>query len=265
VIPENIPLLNYAVSKYPMRLLLYNIRYATGHGPRFHFPLPGVGGYLRGTSRNLQRIVQFVGSLSPDIVGLIEVDMGSVRSSTINQAEAIAAAIGHSPSYQNKYGLASINQRLPIIRKQGNAFLSRFPNAIQRVHYFDLGIKRLIMELELDEVCLFLVHLSLKYRHRQYQMHHLVSLVRSSRKPVIVAGDFNTLWGSYEIDLFAAAAGLHSANARNLPSWPSNHPSRQLDFILYGPKVEVTHFEMPRVEFSDHLPLVCDFRLLGTQ
>jgi len=265
VFTDNGSLLNYSVSEYLMRLLLYNMRYATGHGPRFHFPLPGVGGYLRGTSRNFQRIVQFIGSLSPDIVGLIEVDMGSVRSSTVNQAEAIAAAIGHSSAYSNKYGLGSINQRLPIIRKQGNAFLTRLPNAIQRIHYFDLGIKRLIMELELDEVCLFLVHLSLKFRHRQYQMHHLVSLVRSAHKPVIVTGDFNTLWGSYEIDLFAAAAGLHSANARNLPSWPSNRPSRQLDFILHGPKVEITHFEMPQVEFSDHLPLICDFRVQGTQ
>jgi endonuclease/exonuclease/phosphatase family metal-dependent hydrolase len=248
-----------------MRLLLYNIRYATGHGPRFHFPLPGVGGYLRGTSRNFQRIVQFIGTLSPDIVGLIEVDMGSVRSNTINQAEAIAAALGHSSASQNKYALGSIHQRLPIVRKQGNAFLSRFPNAVQRVHYFDLGIKRLIMELELEDVRLFLVHLSLKFRHRQYQMHHLVSLVRSSHKPVIVAGDFNTLWGSYEIDLFAAAAGLHSANTRNLPSWPSDRPSRQLDFILYGPQIKIINFEMPRVEFSDHLPLVCDFSVRSSQ
>lgn len=244
-----------------MRLLLYNMRYATGHGPGFHFPLPGIGGYLRGTSRNFHRIVQFISSVSPDIVGLIEVDMGSVRSATVNQAEAIASAIGHAPSYQNKYGLTSINQKLPIVRKQGNAFLTRLPNAVQRFHYFDLGIKRLIMELELDQVCLFLVHLSLKYRHRQYQMHHLVSLIRSASKPVIVAGDFNTLWGSYEIDLFAAAAGLHSANSRNLPSWPSNRPSRQLDFILYGPGIEIRHFELPQVGFSDHLPLVCDFEI----
>ena len=85
------------------------------------------------------------------------------------------------------------------------------------VHYFELGIKRLIMELELDEICLFLVHLSLKYRHRQYQMHYLVSLVRSAIKPVMVVGDFNTLWGSYEIDLFAAAASHPVSGAKRSP------------------------------------------------
>lgn len=242
-----------------MRLLLYNIRYAAGHGPGFHFPVPGVGGYLRGTSRKLGQITDFIKSTTPDIVGLIEVDMGSIRSSTVNQAEAIAHATGLASSYQNKYGIDSINQRLPIVRKQGNAFLTRQAGAIQRSHYFELGIKRLIMELELDEVCVFLVHLSLKYRHRHQQMHHLVSLVRSARKPVIVAGDFNTLWGSYEIDLFAAAAGLHSANIHNLPSWPSSRPSRQLDFILYSQGIRMTHFEIQPVRFSDHLPLLFDF------
>ena len=85
-----------------MRLLLYNIRYAAGHGPGFHFPVPGVGGYLRGTSRKLSQITDFIKSTTPDIVGLIEVDMGSIRSSTVNQAEAIAHAAGLASSYQNK-------------------------------------------------------------------------------------------------------------------------------------------------------------------
>ena len=244
-----------------MRLLLYNIRYATGHGTAFNFPLPGVGGYLRGTARNLGRITEFIKSTNPDIAGLIEVDMGSVRAATVNQAEVIARATGLVPAYHNKYAIGSINQYLPIVRKQGNAFLTRQTDAIQRFHYFDLGIKRLIIELEMTGLCLFLVHLSLKYRHRQHQMHHLVSLVRSSRKPVIVAGDFNTLSGSEEIDLFAAAASLHSANIHNLPSWPSSHASRQLDFILYGQDIRMLNFSIPAVHFSDHLPLLFDFEL----
>ena len=243
-----------------MRLLLYNIRYATGVGAGFHFPLPG-SGYLRNTSRNLAHITEFIRSQAPDIVGLVEVDLGSMRSSSVNQAEAIAQVIGHSPYYLSKYGHRSINQKLPIVRKQGNAFLTRYPGSVQRFHYFELGIKRLIMELELDNVCLFLVHLSLKYRHRHHQMHHLLSLVKNARKPVIVAGDFNTFLGDYEIGMFCAATGLSNANVHGLPSWPSRRPRRQLDFILYGPGIEVKRFELPQVEHSDHLPLVCDFEV----
>lgn len=240
------------------------MRYATGAGAGFHFPVPGAG-YLRNTSRNLGRITDFIRSQDPDIVGLVEVDLGSLRSSAVNQAEAIAKAIGHSPCYENKYGLRSINQRLPIVRKQGNAFLTRYPGAVQRFHYFELGIKRLIMELELDDVCLFLVHLSLRYQHRHHQMHHLLSLVKSAVKPVIVAGDFNTLSGDHEIGLFTSAAGLRNANGANLPSWPSRRPRRQLDFILYGPGIEVTGFDLPQIGHSDHLPLVCDFDVRRTR
>ena len=243
-----------------MRLLLYNIRYATGTGPAFHLPLPG-SGYLRNTSRNLARITEFIQDQAPDVVGLVEVDMGSPRSSSVNQAEAIATAIGHSPHFQNKYGLNSINRRLPIVNKQGNAFLTRYPEAVQRPHYFELGIKRLIMELELDQLRLFLVHLSLKHSHRQQQMRHLATLVQGSDKPVVVAGDFNTLWGDHEIAEFRDGCGLVNPNVRNLPSWPSGRPVRQLDFMLHSPSIEATGFVIPRVALSDHLPLVCDFAL----
>jgi endonuclease/exonuclease/phosphatase family metal-dependent hydrolase len=245
-----------------VRLLLYNIRYATGTGPGFHLPLPGAG-YLRNTSKQLERITEFIRGQQPDVVGLVEVDMGSSRSSSINQAEAIAKAIGHSPHFQNKYGLNSLNRRLPIFNMQGNAFLTRYPDAVQRAHYFELGVKRLIMEMELDQVCLFLVHLSLKRSHRHQQMHHLATLVKQATKPVILTGDFNTLWGDHEIGTLIRRSGFINANTANLPSWPSTRPFRQLDFVLHSPDIEVTDFQIPRIPLSDHLPLVCDFQVRG--
>ena len=88
-----------------------------------HMPLPGAG-YLLGNQNVLPEIVHFIKSADPDIVGLIEVDTGSIRSRGINQAETIAAELGMNSSYETKYGVKSINQLLPIIRKQGNAFLA---------------------------------------------------------------------------------------------------------------------------------------------
>jgi endonuclease/exonuclease/phosphatase family metal-dependent hydrolase len=181
--------------------LVYNIRYATGTGAAFHLPVPGAG-YLRSSRRTLDDITQFIRREDPDLVGLIEVDMGSVRSGLINQAEHIAQHLGHYTAYQCKYGAASLNNQLPIVRKQGNAILAAPRVHGERFHYFPSGIKRLIIEMELDEVCVFLVHLSLKYRHRQEQLAHLHDLVRTVTKPVIVAGDFNTFTGRDELFLF---------------------------------------------------------------
>ena len=189
-----------------MRLLLYNIRYAIGLGDPAPVPLPGAR-YLFSGSGTLNRITEFIKEQDPDIVGLIEVDTGSVRSGRVNQAESIADSIGHYSSYECKYGEDSVNQVLPILRKQANAFLAAPRVHGERFHYFDTGIKRLIIELELDDVAIFLVHLSLKYRHRHFQLRHLYELVDGSEKPVIVAGDFNTFWGENEIFLFMKAAG----------------------------------------------------------
>lgn len=218
-------------------------------------------GYLLGNRHNLQRITDFIKSQDPDVVGLVEVDTGSIRTRSINQADVIARALGHYSVYQCKYGVNSVNQRLPILRNQGNAFLAAPRVHGERFHYFDKGIKRLIIELELEECAIFLVHLSLKYRHRHVQLQHLHDLVVASKKPVIIAGDFNTFWGEHEIYLFMKACKLRSANVGSLPSYPSRSPRKELDFVLYGDGIRVTDFRVPQVRFSDHLPLVCDFEI----
>ena len=247
-----------------MRFLLYNIRYATGTGAAFHLPIPGAG-YLRSDKRVLAGITRFIKGHDPDIVGLIEVDTGSIRTGRVNQAEVIAESLGHYSIYQCKYGTDSLNTFVPIVNKQANAFLASPRVEGERFHYFDTGIKRLIIELELDDLCIFLVHLSLKFRHRQSQLRHVFELVKQSSKPVIVAGDFNTFWGEHEMALFMEAAGLTSANRERLPSYPARRPRMELDFILHTRGIVIDSFAIPDVTFSDHRPLICDFRVTGEQ
>jgi len=243
-----------------MRLLLYNIRYGVGNGSSSPVPFPGAR-YLFAEAAELNRIIEFIGAQDPDIVGLIEVDTGSMRSGRVNQAEVIAESLGAYSCYGSKYGETSVNQRLPIVRKQANAFLASPRVHGERFHYFDTGIKRLIIELELDDVAIFLVHLSIKYRHRQMQLRHLHELVEHSKKPVIVAGDFNTFWGTDEIYLFMKASGLRNANTQGLPSYPTRSPRLELDFILCTEEIEITDFSIMNMPFSDHLPLICDFEV----
>jgi endonuclease/exonuclease/phosphatase family metal-dependent hydrolase len=223
-------------------------------------PLPGAG-YILGNQTVLPEIIDFIKSTDPDIVGLIEVDTGSMRSRMVNQAEAIAMELGMNTSYETKYGTRSLAQVLPIVRKQGNAFLAAPRIHGETFHYFDTGIKRLIIELEMDDFAVFLVHLSLKYRHRHLQLRKLYDLIEATSKPVIVAGDFNTFWGENEIYLFMRAAGLKSANVESLPSYPSRSPRKELDFMLYQDGIQMTNFEIPQVRHSDHLPLICDFEV----
>jgi len=226
-------------------------------------PLPGAG-YVLGNQSVLPDITRFIKTVDPDIVGLIEVDTGSIRSRMVNQAEKIASDLGMNTSYETKYGEKSINQILPIVRKQGNAFMAAQRVHGETFHYFETGIKRLIIELEMEEFAVFLVHLSLKYRHRHLQLRHLHDLIEKTEKPVIVAGDFNTFWGENEIYLFMRAAGLTSANVESVPTYPSRAPRKELDFVLYQEGIEVQKLEIPDIRLSDHLPLICDFEVTRT-
>lgn len=233
-----------------MRFVLYNIHYATGTKAH-HF--------MRPTMKNLQRITTFLRDLQPDLVGLIEVDHGSYRMRGKDQAELLAESLGHYHSHSIKYGEKSLWRHVPVLKQQGNAFLARDRIRNETFHFFEHGMKRLVIELELDHVVVYLVHLALGGRARHRQLSALYDLVKKTAKPCVVAGDFNALWGEREIDLFLAASGLRSANIDSQPTFPSKNPHRHLDFILYSDKIKLRDFSIPQVPFSDHLPLVVDF------
>lgn len=241
-----------------MRFLLYNIRYGTGHRNGYHIPLP-YAGFFKKTEYNTDLIAAFIESNKPDIVALIEVDSGSYRSGKSCQAEYISKKLGYQYLVETKYADDSLVQRMPVLKQQSNALLTNREIIGSRFIYFKEGVKRLVIQMELAEVMIYIVHLSLKFRHRQHQLHRLYSMIKQVDKPVIVAGDFNTFWGDREIDLFLSATNLQNANLTNRPSHPSHSPQRQLDFILHSPGLDARNFQIPNVHLSDHAPLVCDF------
>lgn len=216
---------------------------------------------LRRTDNHFESITHFIKKLQPDVVGLVETDSGSFRTKNQPQPQRLAEAIGHYHNFGVKYKQNGLLRRAPIFNKQGNAFLTR--DAVQRktFHYFDYGFKRLVIELELKQANLFLVHLSLGRHTRKRQLNHLQKLIRSTNKPCIVAGDFNVLWGPEELTDFLALTGLKHANLENQPTYPSWNPNRVLDFVCYTPNIKLRAFTVPKVFLSDHLPLVCDFDL----
>jgi len=94
---------------------------------------------------------------------------------------------------------------------------------------------------------------------RHHQLNALYQMVRECQRPCIVAGDFNMLWDEKEIEIFLAATGLRNANRQQLPTYPSNKPYRHLDFVLYSKGIRVRNFQVPKVLYSDHLPVLVDF------
>ena len=102
-----------------MRFLLYNIRYAAGIGKNFHLPVP-YSGYFKHTNGNLKKILDFIKSVNPDIIGLIEVDSGSFRCEKNNQAEGIAWELQHDKfsHFENRIFLQiKLVQKLRIVKR----------------------------------------------------------------------------------------------------------------------------------------------------
>lgn len=239
-----------------MRLLLHNIQYGTGRLRRFSW----IEIFSR-TIRHFPNITRFVELTEPDLIGLVEVDSGSYRMKKKNQAYEIGSALHYEVYSRVKYPDLGLGRKMPVLEKQSNAVLSRQPVRQCIFHDFTTGFKSLAIEARLPQFTFFLVHLALGIKARHRQLLELHDLIMSAPRPLLLAGDFNTLSGSWEMDMFLKAAGLVSANQAHRPSYPSWHAKKELDFICHDKSIRPIRFRMPHVCLSDHLPLLFDFEL----
>ncbi len=245
-----------------MKFILYNIRYGTGK--YLNQPLKHVRGYLSKSYSHIDKIGEFLKEYNPELVGLVEVDLGSYRCKSENQAELLANKLETYHIYKNKYEAESRMMKIPVLRRQGNAFLSKYDVSEEKFHYFRKGMKKLIIELETDNVVIFLVHLALGGKTRLRQIVELYDVMDRCKKPFIVAGDFNLFWGEEEISLFLKALNLKNANEYKQPTYPSWNPKKILDFILCSDKIKINDFKVLQTTLSDHLPLMIDFEIEGS-
>ena len=243
-----------------MRILVYNIAYGTGAPKSYYDHINTAHRYVRTSHTHLDEIMKFIGEADPDVLGLVEVDTGSYRTKFVNQVEKIAGYLNHHHQSSVKYKHNFLAKALPIFRNQANAVLTKIKMPQGKFHYFPRGVKRLIIEVNIGGLRFFLVHLALKKDVRKIQLAHLAKLAKG-RIPVIIAGDFNTFSGAHEIEEFQDELGLINPNTDGLPTFPSWKPKKQLDFILCSKYLKIKKFEIPKVKFSDHLPLILDFKI----
>jgi len=243
-----------------MRILVYNIAYGT-LPPRYssQWMLAPVR-FFRSPHHHFRRLIEFIAAQSADIVGLVEVDSGSVRTHRVNQIAVLARALGHRWHSAPKYGTRRYPRYVPILRHQTNAILARVPCEAVQSHYLPRGFKRLVLHVRTNGLNVFLVHLPLRERARRVQIRALAHLVREVSGPILLAGDFNVLHGPHELEDLLQATGLRSANKEHRPTFPAWRPKHELDFILHSPDVRIRRFRiLDEVRLSDHLPLVLDF------
>lgn len=243
-----------------MKIIVYNIAYGTGSPRGETRRLLTSHHYLAAPERPLRKIGDFLRTEKPDIAGLLEADLGSPRTHGCNQAEALAGITGLTPVYYRKYAPGSKLGSLPYWRSQGNALLVPEEDPDAAALFFPRGFKKLILTVRTGGVVFFLVHLALTYPVRQAQLAYLGETLQQVTGPVIVAGDFNTFRGAGEIRELCRCGRLQSANQTHHPTYPAWSAAKELDYILYSPELELVDFSVPHLPFSDHLPLIAEFR-----
>jgi endonuclease/exonuclease/phosphatase family metal-dependent hydrolase len=204
---------------------------------------------------------------NPDILALIEVDIGSFRAKR-DEAVFFKEQL-HMRSYVEKikYGekWLSLFHHIPILSKQANALISRYALKNVKYHVLHEGTKRVVIEATVEcpqRITLLLAHLSLGKKTRSRQIEELKKIVNAIDNEVILMGDFNTFNGSLEIIKLLEETKLDYKYLLDtkILTQPSFHPSRCLDYVLYSKGIQVEQYRTLNIHFSDHLPLCVDFK-----
>lgn len=207
-----------------------------------------------------QRNLTSIGTLLKgfDVIGLQEVDAGSLRSAYIDQAQYLAHQAGYP------YWLSQINRELGHLARHSNGLLSRIrPGAVTEHKLPGLpGRGAMVVEFATtaDEpfaVCV--LHLALGRRAQRRQLDYLIEVARSYRM-IVLMGDFNCGCGSRMLRAAIAAAGLRGLDCE-LKTFPSWRPERNLDHILVSPQLRITAARVLDYALSDHLPISMDVAL----
>ncbi len=206
--------------------------------------------------QNLDGIARVIADY--DIVGLQEVDTGSLRSGFLNQVKYLAERDGFGHVYDQS------NRRIGVISQHSNAVLSRLPPSSIEEHRLPglisgRGALHIRYGRDPDSLNVFILHLALGRRGRLQQIRYLAALIRDYPH-AIVMGDLNCRSDSPEMALLLSMAGLcePSPGLHTFPSW---RPTRQLDHILVSPSIQVLDMAALPVQYSDHLPMAMEVRL----
>jgi endonuclease/exonuclease/phosphatase family metal-dependent hydrolase len=243
-----------------LRLLSYNIQSGLTTQRYSHYltrvwkhvvPVPS-------RMENLHGIASLIAAY--DIVGLQEVDAGSLRSGFLDQAHYLADRARFPHFYEQT------NRRIGRISRHSNVVLSRMrPEEIRdyKLPGVIKGRGALLVRFG-DETLgqtlnVYVVHLALSNRARAGQLAYLGERIRDQGH-VVLMGDLNCTSDGTIMRAFRDATGLVEPvpGLRTFPSWK---PTRQLDHILVSPDIDVHSVKVLKHSYSDHLPIEVELEI----
>ncbi len=233
-----------------MRLLTWNIR----------------GGLGMDNRRSLKRIADVIRESQADIICLQEVHFRLPQSSFQNQPRTLGGLLEMPVHFQPSYRIGfggfgnAIITKLPVQHVQ----LHALPNDEERRRPAFRFERRGLLVVEVNDSdipgTLLTTHLSLNEIDRHRSVEAIARVVKVSRLPVILAGDFNAGPGGKEIEALKSFSGLADAGESNAhPTYPADNPSARIDFIFHSPELRLKKASVTQTLASDHLPLLIEW------
>jgi endonuclease/exonuclease/phosphatase family metal-dependent hydrolase len=228
-----------------LRVLSYNIRNGLGTDRRV----------------DLSRIAGIIAAFEPHIVALQEVDVGRLRSGTVDQPAELAARLGMRSHFGlcfesrgERYGIATLTS-LPLVTTRR---LSLPHEAHRRGSEPRCAlITRLAWPSPAAELDMVNTHLSVVPDERPAQVAALVRELPG--REVIIAGDFNCTPSSVPFRTLSGGMRSATGGARTFPSWL---PIVPIDHILIRGPLHVVRggrwTRGPVRRASDHLPVFAE-------
>ncbi len=235
----------------PLKLLTFNIQTGITTRRFRQYVTKGWKHVLPHEARtsNLRRIADLVAGY--DLVGLQEVDGGSLRSGYVNQVEYLAE-LGQFP-----YWYAQTNRDLGLLAQHGNGLLSRLEPQMLQDHKLPGRIPgRGAIQVRLPyagrTLVVVLLHLSLGTRSRERQLQYVADCLRDEEL-VVVMGDMNC--HAQDLLTHSPLAQLNLRGAAGGLSFPAWDPTLALDHILVSPGLTTWGARVLDCQVSDHLPI----------
>ena len=237
-----------------------------------------------------RKVLEYVKTIHPEIICFQEL---FITGNVIEKDQEIRKAIGDNYYSHTKflgsrknqyYGIATYS-RYPIIRKgeirhPGSSSLSIYSDIVIKNdtfrifnnHLQSFRLRRmersLIEELAsddyqtMDEIKALSINLRQGFVRRALQAQLVKNYIDRSPYPVIVLGDFNDTPVSYAYRKIRK--GLNDSFVKSGYgagfTYRGNYPPNRIDYILYDNNLISTKFDILKVKYSDHYPIVASFR-----
>lgn len=236
-----------------LRLLSFNAQVGIPARNLQHFVASSWKHFLPfgGRMANLDRVADFITGF--DIVGLQEMDAGSLRSGFVDLTAYLSERAGFPHAFTR------VNRDLGAFAKHSMGLLTRMEPEQVVLHRLPGTIPgRGAIEARFKggngtELVLFQVHLALGKRARLAQLDYVAEQIVEARH-AIVMGDFNCHADSREMRTLIERTGLlHPISST--PTYPSWEPRRVFDHILLTPELGVSDIQVYPLQLSDHLPI----------